>query len=121
MSTRLFVGNLSFNTMDDQLRSAFSEFGGVTSASVVLDRMTGQSRGFGFVEYESAEDAQRAIENMNGASLDGRQLNVNEARERTGGGGGGPRGGGGRGGGGGGGGRSGGGGGSRRGGRDDRW
>jgi RNA recognition motif-containing protein len=108
MSTKLFIGNLSFNTMDDNLRQAFSEFGGVTSASVVLDRMSGQSRGFGFVEYDSPEDAQRAIEAMNGAVLDGRQLNVNEARERS------PRPGGGGGGG------RGGGGGSRRN-RDDRW
>jgi cold-inducible RNA-binding protein len=135
MSTKLFVGNLSFSTMDDQLRQAFSEFGGVTSASVVLDRMTGQSRGFGFVEFETSEAAQRAIQSMDGAELDGRRLNVNEARERAprggGGGGGGFRGGGGGGGGGGGprggggggprGGGGGGGGSRRRGNRDDRW
>ncbi len=131
MTTKLFVGNLSYSTMDQQLRDAFSAFGNVSSASVVLDRMTGQSRGFGFVEFENDEDARRAIKELDGTALDGRNINVNEARERSGGGGGGRGfgggggGGGGRGfgGGGGGGGRGGHGGG--RGGRDgggrDRW
>ena len=96
MGTRLFVGNLSFNTMDETLRQAFAEFGGVSSASVVVDRMTGQSRGFGFVEFDNAADAQRAIEEMNGTVLDGRNIKVDQAQDRRGGGGGG--GGGGRGG-----------------------
>jgi RNA recognition motif-containing protein len=82
MSTRLFVGNLSFNTMDDGLRNAFSEYGDISSAQVITDRETGQSRGFGFVEFASDADAQRAIESLNGTDLDGRVLNVNEARER---------------------------------------
>lgn len=129
MSTKLFVGNLAYSTMDHQLKDAFSAFGSVTQASVVIDRMTGQSRGFGFVEFENADDAKRAVSELDGTSLDGRNINVSEARERSGGGGGGgfrggSRGGSGGGGGGGGGFRSGGGGGGR-GGRDgggrDRW
>jgi len=92
MSTKLFVGNLAYSTMDHQLKDAFSAFGTVTSAAVVLDRMTGQSRGFGFVEFENAEDARRAISELDGKELDGRNINVSEARERSGGG---PRGGGG--------------------------
>jgi RNA recognition motif-containing protein len=110
MGNRLYVGNLAYSTMDQQLQEAFSEFGEVTSASVVIDRATGQSRGFGFVEYGSNEDAERAIESLNGSTLDGRSITVNVARERRpsaggGGGGGGDRGGDRGGGGGGGGGR----------------
>jgi RNA recognition motif-containing protein len=99
MGNRLYVGNLAYSTMDQQLQEAFSEFGEVTSASVVIDRATGQSRGFGFVEYGSNEDAERAIESLNGSTLDGRSITVNVARERRpsagggGGGGGGDRGG----------------------------
>ena len=89
MGTKLYVGNLSFNTGEAQVRDAFSEFGEVVSVFVITDRATGQSRGFGFVEYGSADDANRAIESMNGAMLDGRALTVNVAREREGGGGGG--------------------------------
>jgi RNA recognition motif-containing protein len=99
MSTKLYVGNLGFGTTESQVRDAFAEFGQLASVSVITDRATGQSRGFGFVEYESADSAQRAIDSMNGAMLDGRALNVNIAREREGGsrGGGGGGGGGGRG------------------------
>lgn len=89
MSTKLYVGNLGFSTTESQVRDAFAEFGQVSSVSVITDRATGQSRGFGFVEYETADSAQRAIDSMNGAMLDGRALNVNIAREREGGGGGG--------------------------------
>jgi RNA recognition motif-containing protein len=91
MGNRLYVGNLAYSTMDQQLQEAFAEFGEVVSASVVIDRATGQSRGFGFVEYGSAEEAERAIESLNGSTLDGRSITVNVARERrpTGGGGGG--------------------------------
>lgn len=95
MAARLYVGNLSYNTGDAELRDAFASSGNVLSATVVTDRDTGRSRGFGFVEFGSASEAQTAIANMNGASLDGRALTVNEARERSSGGGGG--GGGGRG------------------------
>src|SRR5690606_33235835 len=95
---RLYVGNLAYSTMDQQLQEAFSEFGEVTSASVVIDRATGQSRGFGFVEFNSNEEAERAIQSLNGATLDGRSITVNVARERrpSAGGGGGGGGGGGR-------------------------
>ena len=98
MGNRLYVGNLAYSTMDQQLQEAFSEFGEVTSASVVIDRATGQSRGFGFVEYGSNEEAERAIQSLNGATLDGRSITVNVARERrpSAGGGGGGGGGGGR-------------------------
>ncbi len=131
MSVRLYVGNLAYSTMDHQLRDAFAEYGEVVSATVIIDRMSGQSRGFGFVEFASQDEAQAAVDAMNGAMVDGRPLVVNPARERQGGGGGGGRGGGGggggyggRGGGGGGGGGRGGGGRGGRGGRDrggDRW
>jgi len=116
MSTRLYVGNLSFHTTTDGLRDAFSACGEVTDVHVVLDRETGRSRGFAFITMGSASEAQKAIQDMNGASLDGRPLKVNEAEERQNRGGGG--GGGGFGGGGGGGrGGFGGGGGGGRGGR----
>ncbi len=112
----IYVGNVSRETTEDDLRQAFEAFGQVESASVIKDRFTGESRGFGFVEMPSKDEAQAAITGMNGKDLMGRALNVNEARPRTerrGGGGGGGRGGsGGRGGGYGGGG--GGGGGRRR-------
>jgi RNA recognition motif-containing protein len=102
---KLYVGNLAYTTMDHQLKEAFAEFGEVASASVVYDKISGRSRGFGFVEFANAAEGQRAIEAMDGAMLDGRNLRVNEAREparRDGPGGGGGRGGGGRGAGGGG-------------------
>ncbi|MBI3250079.1 MAG: RNA-binding protein [Deltaproteobacteria bacterium] len=128
MATKLFVGNLSFNTTSADLESLFSQAGAVTSANVITDKFTGRSRGFGFVEMTNTQDAQAAIERFNGAEVQGRALTVNEAKpqERTGGGGGRPFGGGGgrgrEGGGGGGGGwnKSGGGGGGG-GGRDRRW
>lgn len=119
MSTKLYVGNLSFKTTNDDLRAAVEQYAPCTSVDVVMDRMTGQSRGFAFVEV--AENAEAVIEALNGAELQGRKLVVNEARPkedrpRGGGGGGGYRGGGGGGGyGGGGGGGYGGGGGGYRG------
>jgi len=123
MSTKLYVGNLAFGVTSDDLHEHFAQAGTVESAKVVEDRDTGRSRGFGFVEMASSEEAMAAIEQFNGQDLDGRNLVVNEARPREEGGGGGSRGGrgggGGRGGyGGGGGGRggSGGGGGNRGGG-----
>jgi RNA recognition motif-containing protein len=103
MSSRLYVGNLSYNTTDESLRNAFEQFGDVVDVKVMVDRDTGRSRGFGFVEMGSPEAAKKAISSMDGADLDGRTLRVNEAEERRSGGGGGG-GGGGRGGGGGGGG-----------------
>ena len=125
MGTRLYVGNLNFRVTGDDLREYFSEAGEVESASVVEDRETGRSRGFGFVEMATSEGAAEAIEKFNGKEFQGRALTVNEARPRTdrgGGGGGGYGGGGGRGGGGGyggGGGGYGGGGGGRD--REPRW
>ena len=129
MNVKLYVGNLSFSIGDQQLREAFSPHGNLVSASVVTDRESGQSRGFGFVEFGSSSEAEAAIAAMNGASLDGRALSVNVAKPREGGGGGGRGGfgggGGGRGGGGGfgggGGGRGGGGGGRGGGGGGKRW
>jgi RNA recognition motif-containing protein len=123
MGNRLYVGNLAFDTTDARLSEVFSEFGEVTESKIILDRESGRSRGFGFVVMATNEQAQKAIAQMNGRVLDGRQLRVNEAEERQprgGGGFGGGRGGGGFGGGGGGGGRKSGGG-SRRGNRSDRW
>lgn len=115
MGNRLYVGNLSFNTSAETLRECFSELGEVTDVHIVSDRETGRSRGFAFVTMGTSEAAANAISQMDGATLDGRALRVNEAEERTGGGGGGGgRGGrGGFGGGGGGGGFGGGGGGGR--------
>ena len=123
MATKLYVGNLPFQTTSDDLKEHFAQAGNVESASVVEDRMTGRSRGFGFVEMATAEEAAAAIEQLNGKDFGGRNLTVNEARPRTdrpggGGGYGGNRGGGGGYGGGGGGYGGGGGGGRGRGDRD---
>jgi RNA recognition motif-containing protein len=101
----IFVGNLDFNTSEDELRTMFEAYGQVDRVSIMTDRDTGRSRGFGFVEMANAEDGEKAIAALNGSQLGGRTLNVNEARpkvERSGGGG---KDRGGRGGGGGGGGR----------------
>ena len=109
MSEKLFVGNLSFNTTENDLNDAFAAHGTVVEANLMMDRATGRPRGFGFVTMSSPEEAQKAIDALNGKELGGRALTVNIARpreERTGGGGGGGN----RGYGGGGGGRSGGGG-----------
>ena len=117
MSTKLYVGNLSFNTSTQDLEQMFAEFGTVQSTNIIEDRETGRSRGFAFVEMSSKEEAQNAISSLNGKEIDGRSLTVNEAKpreERSGGGGGNRGGGGGRGGYGGGGGNRGGGGGSSR-------
>lgn len=85
MSKRLFVGNLTFQTTDGDLRGAFQDFGPVTEVKVVMDRDTGRSRGFAFVEMTTADDARKATEALNGATLDGRTLRVSEAEERRGG------------------------------------
>lgn len=115
----IFVGNLSFNTQEDELRTAFEAYGQVDRVSIMTDRDTGRSRGFGFVEMASNEDGEKAIAALNGTQIGGRTINVNEARPKT------DRGGGGGGGGYGGGGRDrgdrGGRGGGGGGGRRDRW
>ena len=79
---RIFVGNLSFNTTDDDLREAFAPYGEVANAQVITDRETMRSRGFGFVEIMDSDAAQQAIRSLNGSDLQGRTLNVNEARAR---------------------------------------
>jgi cold-inducible RNA-binding protein len=91
MSTKLYVGNMSFKTTEDGLRTTFSQFGSVTDVYIANDRETGRPRGFAFVTMGTPEEAKLAIEKMNGIDLDGRQLTVNEARpkEEMGGGGGG--------------------------------
>jgi RNA recognition motif-containing protein len=105
MGNKLYVGNLAYSVRDDNLQDAFAQFGTVTSAKVMMDRDTGRSKGFGFVEMGSDAEAQAAINGMNGQALDGRAIVVNEARPREerpggfGGGGGGRSGGGGSGGG----------------------
>ena len=125
MGNKLYVGNLPYSVRDNDLEQAFGQYGGVTSAKVMMERDTGRSKGFGFVEMGSDAEAQAAIAGMNGQSLGGRSLVVNEARPmearppRTGGGGYGGGGGGHGGGGGGGGGRREGGGGGYGGGRRD--
>lgn len=83
MSTNIYVGNLAFTTDSDALRSLFAQYGEVASAQVIADRDTGRSRGFGFVEMPSAEEAAKAISGADGATLDGRRLNVNIARDRS--------------------------------------
>jgi RNA recognition motif-containing protein len=91
MGTRLFVGNLNYQTTGDDLKELFSQFGSCTSASVMFDRATGRSRGFGFVEMGTEEECRKVVAELNGKDFQGRSLNVNEARERVpGGGGGGP-------------------------------
>jgi RNA recognition motif-containing protein len=86
--TKIYVGNLSFNTTEDGLRQVFEQYGEVATASIVTDRETGRSRGFAFVEMPNDGEAKAAIEAMNGQALDGRNLTVNEARPREAGGGG---------------------------------
>ena len=83
MATKLYVGNLPFQTTSDDLREHFAQAGNVESAQVVEDRMTGRSRGFGFVEMTTPEEAAAAIEQFNGKDFKGRNLTVNEARPRT--------------------------------------
>jgi cold-inducible RNA-binding protein len=94
MGSKLYVGNLSFDTTDQELEQAFSEYGEVVSAVIVRDRDTDRSKGFGFVEFAQNADVQKAKEGMNGKELNGRTIKVDEAREpntRSGGGGGGGR------------------------------
>jgi RNA recognition motif-containing protein len=94
MSNKLFVGNLSFNTTENDLNDAFAAHGTVTETNLMMDRETGRPRGFGFVTMSSADEANKAIEALNGKDMDGRALTVNDAKpreERSGGGGGGRR------------------------------
>jgi cold-inducible RNA-binding protein len=95
MPTKLYVGNLAYSVTNEDLEALFSQAGKVDSATVVMDKFSGQSRGFGFVEMADSNEAARAIEEFNETELKGRAIRVNEARPREGGGPGGPRGGGG--------------------------
>lgn len=79
---KLFVGNLSWNTSEAELESAFSRFGQTSDVKIITDRETGRSRGFGFITFDDEAAAQTAIEEMNGSQLDGRSLTVNEAQEK---------------------------------------
>ena len=80
MSAKLFVGNLDYTVTSEELKSMFSEFGNVVDAVVITDRETRRSRGFGFVEFGSDDEAKKAIEAMNGKDINGRKINVNEAK-----------------------------------------
>lgn len=80
MSAKLFVGNLDYSVTSEELKNMFSEFGNVVDAVVITDRETRRSRGFGFVEFGSEEEAKKAIEAMNGKDINGRKINVNEAK-----------------------------------------
>ncbi len=80
MAVRLFVGSLSWDTTDESMKTFFSQAGTVVSANVIKDKYSGKSRGFGFVEMSSDEEAKKAVETLNGQTLDGRQIVVNEAR-----------------------------------------
>jgi RNA recognition motif-containing protein len=82
MAYKLFIGSLSWNTDDAALQAAFAPFGTVVSATVVKDRDSGRSKGFGFVEYETEDEGKAAVDGMNGKELDGREIVVNEARPR---------------------------------------
>lgn len=83
MATNLFVGNLPFSTNSNELEQMFTPYGSVSRAQVITDRDTGRSRGFGFVEMDSDEEAQKAIDALDGSDIDGRQIKVNVARERS--------------------------------------
>ncbi len=80
MATKLFVGNLDYTVTSDELKQAFSQVGTVVDAVVITDKMSGRSRGFGFVEMSSEDEAKAAVEKLNGSDLKGRKINVNEAR-----------------------------------------
>jgi cold-inducible RNA-binding protein len=79
---KIYAGNLSYGTSSDDLRAAFGQYGTVDSADVIMDRNTGRSKGFGFVEMSNDDEAKAAIEGLNGKDIDGRNVNVNEARPR---------------------------------------
>ena len=83
VNNKLYVGNISYQTDENSLEQAFGQFGSVKSVRVITDRETGRSRGFGFVEMETEEEAQTAIENLDGKEVDGRAVRVNIARERS--------------------------------------
>ncbi len=83
MSIKIYVGNLSFNTNEDELKGLFESYGAVDSAKIISDQFTGRSRGFGFIEMENREEGLRAIQELDSKELGGRSLKVNEARPKT--------------------------------------
>lgn len=83
MATKLYVGNLSYGTTDESLKTMFAQAGTVVSATIIVDKMSGRSKGFGFVEMSSEDEAKKAVENFNGKEIDGRTIVVNEARPMT--------------------------------------
>ncbi len=83
MAAKLFIGNLDYTVTGDDLKTMFAQAGTVVDAVVIMDKMTGRSRGFGFVELSSDEEAKKAIETLNGADLKGRKINVNEAKPQV--------------------------------------
>ncbi len=83
MSKKIYVGNMNYATTEDQLGELFAEFGNVSAVDIIVDRFTGQGKGFGFVEMENEAEAMAAIAALNGRELDGRQLRVNEAKDRA--------------------------------------
>ena len=83
MSKKIYVGNMSYSTTEDQLREAFAEYGEVVSVNIVMDRMTNRSKGFGFIEMEDADNAKDAISSLNNTELNGREIKVNEAKDRA--------------------------------------
>ena len=83
MSVRVYIGNLSFKTTEDSLKNAFAQYGNVLSCDIIKDKMTQQSKGFGFVEMETEEDAKKTIAGLNGKDLEGRRLRVNFAEEKA--------------------------------------
>lgn len=80
----IYVGNLEYNVTEDDLKNAFSEFGEITSANIIMDKFSGQSKGFGFVEMPNNSDAEKAIQALNETSLKGRDIKVNQAKPRSG-------------------------------------
>lgn len=83
MSMNIYVGNLPYEFSEEELRQLFAEFGNVTSANVIKDKVTGNSKGFGFVEMDNDEDGQKAVDELNGTEIKGRSLKINLARPRT--------------------------------------
>ena len=83
MAKKLYVGGLSYDTTEDTLKATFAQAGTVESATIIMDKMTGRSKGFGFVEMSTEEEAQKAIDTLNGKELDGRTITVNEARPQA--------------------------------------
>lgn len=83
MNNKIYVGNLNYNTTEDELRNTFSEYGTIESVNIITDRFSGQSKGFGFIEMSNSDEAKQAIDGMDQQELGGRSLKVNEAKEKS--------------------------------------